>query len=103
MVTSLGLHFGKSREDVLVGKKGDWRSCIKKVYFGKDVLFAERAKQSEKPKILHELIEKNFHEDAALIELFARQHNLRPRWTQLGDELNHNTIKGWMHKAKLTK
>ena len=96
MLTSLGLHFGKCKEEILVARRGNWKSGLKKLYFGKDVLFEVRRAQSEKPKALHELVENNYNENVGKIELFAREHNLRPNWVQVGDELDEDANRGYL-------
>ena len=96
----MGLHFGKCKEDILVGRIGDWKAGLKKLYFGKDVLFEVRRAQSEKPKVLHELIEGNFKEGSGFIELFARPHNLRTRWIQIGNELDEDANRGYLSERR---
>ena len=100
MVTSLGLHFGKCREDILVGKKGNWQNTVKKVYFGKDVLSDLRRDQSQKPKLLHELVEQNVKHESGMLELFARNNNLRPNWTQIGLDLSEDFNRGFLADSK---
>ena len=63
--------------------------------FGKDVLYEVRRQQSEKPKALHKLIENNYNEKIAKIELFGREHNLRPVWVQICDELDVDENRGY--------
>ena len=96
MVTSLGLHFGKSKEDILIAKKGKWQQHVNKLYFGNDVLFDVRRGQSEKPKRLHQLIERNAQEGSGMIELFARPNNLRSGWTQIGLDLAEDDDRGYL-------
>ena len=73
---------------------------MKKVYFGKDVLSDLRRDQSQKPKLLHELIEQNVKHESGMLELFARNNNLRPNWTQIGLDLSEDFNRGFLADSK---
>ena len=54
---------------------------------GSDVIYSERRGQSQKPTEIYEMIEEIYGEKGKFLEIFGRRHNLRPKWTTLGNEL----------------
>ena len=63
-------------------------------------MFEVRRAQSEKPKVFHELIEGNFKEGSGFIEWFARPHNLRTGWIQIGNELDEDANRGYLSERR---
>jgi mRNA (2'-O-methyladenosine-N6-)-methyltransferase len=54
--------------------------------FGSDVIYSERRGQSQKPDELYQLIEQIFP-SGRFLEIFGRRHNLRSKWTTIGNEV----------------
>lgn len=54
---------------------------------GSDVIYSERRGQSQKPTEIYEMIEEIFGEEGKFLEIFGRRHNLRDKWTTIGNEL----------------
>jgi len=54
---------------------------------GSDVIYSERRGQSQKPTEIYEMIEEIFGEKGRFLEIFGRRHNLRSKWTTIGNEL----------------
>jgi mRNA m6A methyltransferase catalytic subunit len=54
---------------------------------GSDVIYSERRGQSQKPTEIYEMIEEIFGPHGRFLEIFGRRHNLRDKWTTLGNEL----------------
>lgn len=85
---SQGFYLLHSSEVCLVGVKRNsaksYLEFIPKV--SNDLIFAETRKKSQKPEQLYVLIERMFP-GAKKIELFGRNHNIRPGWLTLGNQL----------------
>ena len=88
VVNSLGFHFLRCKEDIIIGRVGNFKKVVKKTNFGKDVIFGRRRKQSQKPIELYDLIENNLLSGVKCVEVFGRDHNLRKNWVTLGDQLS---------------
>ena len=100
VVSSIGHHFSKSKEEVIVAKRGMYHQMLKTVNFGRDVLMELRNRQSEKPSKLHEMIENNYRSGARLGELFARSNNVRSGWWSFGLELQESWESTWLKERK---
>jgi hypothetical protein len=85
---SQGYYFLHSSEICLIGVKckGDTKSLefISKV--SNDLLFAPIRQKSRKPDQIYHIIERMLP-GGRKVELFARNHNLRPGWLSLGNQL----------------
>ncbi|PJF20092.1 hypothetical protein PSACC_00093 [Paramicrosporidium saccamoebae] len=79
-----GYYLQHAKETCLVGIKGkgdEWRMGI-----ASDVIYTERREQSKKPKELYDMIEQ-LVPNGAYLEIFGRRHNLRNKWTTIGNEI----------------
>ena len=76
-----------AKELLLVAKFGNVSSRKKTLNLGADVFFCPRLKQNRKPEMVYEMIEKVFN-NGRLLELFGRDHNVRPNWMTLGNEIS---------------
>jgi len=84
---SEGFHFMHSFEMCLLGYKcpqGEYVEYNSKV--SNNIIFADIRKKFQKPDELYEIIDLMMP-GAKKIELFARNHNLRPGWFSLGNQL----------------
>eukprot|EP00871_Galdieria_phlegrea_P001917 jgi/Galph1/2726/GphlegSOOS_G1420.1 len=89
---SHGYHILHSTELCLVGLKSGPNTRFR--YVGKvanDVIIANVRERSRKPDQLYHIIEAMFP-GSQKIELFARNHNIRPGWLSLGNELGENYV-----------
>ncbi|KAJ3140509.1 N6-adenosine-methyltransferase subunit mettl3 [Geranomyces variabilis] len=73
-----------SKEHCLVGVKGD--PAVHNPGINSDVLVAEVRETSRKPDEVYGLIDR-LSPGTRKIEIFGRQHNARPGWTTLGNQL----------------
>lgn len=80
----LGTWVRYRHEPLLIATRGDW-SPPEPDRRADSVITAPRAKHSQKPAVVHELIER-MHPHATRLELFARQS--RPGWTGWGNQLD---------------
>ena len=85
IAASTGYHFTRSKELCLVGKKG-YLPIGSNQYLGNDLIIEMRGKQSQKPKMLYQIIEKSLN-SVKYLELFGRSNNLRPNWITIGLQL----------------
>ena len=84
---SHGYYFMHSFEMCLVGYKcppGEYVEYNSKI--SNNIIFGEVRKKSQKPDELYEIIEL-LMPGSKKIEIFARNHNLRPGWFSLGNQL----------------
>ncbi|EME26927.1 N6-adenosine-methyltransferase subunit METTL3 [Galdieria sulphuraria] len=89
---SHGYHILHSTELCLVGLKSGPNTRFR--YVGKvanDVIISSVRERSRKPDQLYHIIEAMFP-GSQKIELFARNHNIRPGWLSLGNELGENYV-----------
>ena len=103
VVNSVGYHFLRCKEDVLIARRGNYKKHMKHLNFGKDVIMEERKGQSQKPVKLYEMIEETMLDTAELGELFGRKNNLRMNWITLGNQLGDNLSKTWLSEVKVVK
>eukprot|EP01084_Bolivina_argentea_P078574 142594_1 len=78
-----------SKEHCLVGVKGNdigWNRCL-----DCDTIVAEVRETSRKPDEIYNVIER-LSPGTEKIEMFGRQHNTRPGWMTLGNQLNKTRI-----------
>ena len=91
---SHGYYFMHSFEMCLVGFKSPPGEPIEyNTKISNDVLFGEVRAKSQKPEELYELVDV-LMPGSRKIELFARNHNLRPGWFSLGNQLGE-TFEKW--------
>ena len=82
-----GYYLQHAKETCLVGIKGNLDPRYANKIVGSDVIYSERRGQSQKPNELYEMIEEIFGEEGRFLEIFGRRHNLRNKWTTIGNEL----------------
>ena len=83
----LGNLIQKCVEECIIGMYGDIPATMKKRSIGKEVLFARKRGNSEKPEELKDVIEAAFDDSAVKLELFGRKNNLRSGWITVGLEV----------------
>lgn len=99
---SHGYYLMHSFEMCLVGYKcpqGEYVEYNSKI--SNNVIFGEVRKKSQKPDELYEIIDLMMP-GSKKIELFARNHNLRPGWFSLGNQLGENYEK-WYNVVNCNK
>ena len=87
-----GFYFLHSSEICLVGYKCPPHDNVK--FFARvsnNVIFADKRAKYQKPDQIYQLIELMCPQSAK-IELFARNHNLRPGWLSLGTQLGEQFL-----------
>ncbi|KAJ3048510.1 N6-adenosine-methyltransferase subunit mettl3 [Rhizophlyctis rosea] len=87
-----------SKEHCLIGIKGNPKICRG---LDGDVLVAEVRETSRKPDEIYGLIDR-MAPGGRKIEIFGRQHNTRPGWTTLGNQLDGVRIyeKDVLHRVR---
>lgn len=83
---SHGYYFQHNKETLLIGLKGDPPPEMDYSAFTSLIVKQRGVRQSQKPEMLYELIEKIFP-GSMYLEIFARPHNLRNGWVSIGIEL----------------
>lgn len=91
-----GYYLLHSTEICLIGAKkdaeGNYLEVVQKV--SNDLIFASTQKKSQKPEQMYHIIERMFP-GARKVELFARNHNIRPGWFSIGNQLGVHY--NWAH------
>ena len=84
-VKSYGHFFQRAKEHCLIFRKGvTRRECVTARL---DVILSRRRDLSQKPNELYDLVEE-IVPGGNYIELFARDNNLRRRWTSVGNQVS---------------
>ena len=94
-VFGTGAYVRNSSEILLLARKGVGLTKKIKNHSTRQVIFAPRTKHSEKPPIVHEIIE-NFFDLPAKLELYARK--LRKGWSAWGLEVSAGKNKHFYHE-----
>lgn len=76
-----GYYLQHAKETCIVGYKGDVSYKVPR-----DVIFARRRGQSQKPDEIYEIIEEMVP-NGRYLEIFGRRNNLRDYWVTIGNEL----------------
>ena len=84
---SYGHFFQRAKEHCLVFRKGKVDTDTQGVTGVSDVILARRRDLSQKPNELYDLVEK-LCPGGKYLELFARDNNLRPGWTSVGNQVS---------------
>jgi mRNA (2'-O-methyladenosine-N6-)-methyltransferase len=91
-----GYYLLHSTEICLIGAKkdaeGNYLEVVQKV--SNDLIFASTQKKSQKPEQMYHIIERMFP-GARKVEVFARNHNIRPGWLSIGNQLGPHY--NWAH------
>jgi mRNA (2'-O-methyladenosine-N6-)-methyltransferase len=91
-----GYYLLHSSEICVIGAKkdveGNYLEVVQKV--SNDLIFSPTQKKSQKPDQMYHIIERMFP-GARKVELFARNHNIRPGWLSIGNQLGPHY--NWSH------
>ncbi|CCD23305.1 mRNA (N6-adenosine)-methyltransferase NDAI_0B02700 [Naumovozyma dairenensis CBS 421] len=90
-----------SKEHLLVGIKGDPRWVNKHIDI--DLVVSTTRETSRKPDELYGMIERLVGPHARKLEIFGRDHNIRPGWLTIGNQLTGTCIHEMDVKTKYDK
>ncbi|AOA63087.1 mRNA N6-adenosine methyltransferase [Komagataella phaffii CBS 7435] len=79
-----------SKEHLLVGIKGRC-TWLQRGLFD-DIILASTRETGRKPDELYVMVEKMVGEHARKLEIFGKQHNVRPGWLTIGNQLEGNNV-----------
>lgn len=79
-----------SKEHLLVGLKGDPEWLNKQIDI--DLIISSTRETSRKPDELYGMVERIVGTHARKLEIFGRDHNVRPGWFTIGNQLTGNCI-----------
>ena len=90
-----------SKEHLLVGLKGNPKWINKQI--DTDIIVSTTRETSRKPDELYGMIERMVGPHARKLEIFGRDHNVRPGWFTIGNQLTGNCIHELDVKNKFAK
>lgn len=79
-----------SKEHCLIGVKGNIDWMITGIDL--DVIVSSTRDKSHKPDELYSIIERLVGPTARKLELFGREHNIRPGWVTIGNQLKSTSV-----------